>query len=981
MGGSGLVALLNGQHARIYPTADFSMPLEIETWLESVEAWQTWTQWEGPYWLDAEHMLDGLASPGPAFLVPLRSDQNIYGLLWVSSEESRLPPENVQQIFFLSQLLAARLHELYGNDRWDAILTNINAFIRELGQNTRDEEIWELVYAEIKNLFDVTSFFVGLVNPGTNQIALPLVSEREMLVYYGTIPLSGLGEGLIRQGIPLYFPDLPEDLERLASLGIVVSPNEPGSDARSWMGVPFVNSAHQITGLISIQHQLPHRYSETDLSLLALLAAQISQKLEGRYLLAAEQERRQIASTLIEVSQAVGSTLHYEEVLERILEQLFRVTEYDRAAIMLPVPNRTGDLRMTISASRGIYHSAKGQEAVLAEGSLARQVFTTHKPVVVADIQHESGWQMRSITPEPDRTRAWLGVPMIIQNRVIGLITLEKFISNYYTSEDADTAFALARQAAIAVENARLHEQAVGANRLKSQFVANISHELRTPLNAIIGYTELLLSQVYGPLNEKQLDRVLRVSGGGKRLLALINDVLDLSKIEAGQMDLSIVPIAVSDTVYDAIADITPQAEAKNLKLFVKADPDLPKIDGDAQRLHQLLTNMLDNAVKFTEEGSISVELAASLVKDGIAVSGKSPQPHLGVPDGRWLYISVTDTGIGIKPEDQELIFEAFQQADGSSVRKYDGTGLGLTIGRQLVRMHRGYMGVESEPGKGSCFTVWLPIEQDTLGMHGFQDGGIIPTQDTETPLVLVVDDDSSALQMIQNHLAEYAYQVMGTTSPLYGLELARKLHPSVIIADTMMPNFSGWDLLQQLKNDPITADIPVIILSGHDDRAAGIYLGAADHLEKPVTQETLVEALGHLSHEPRGPILIVDDNPNDRMLLAKLLKRSGFPTAQVETGEAALNWLEQHSASLILLDMTMPGMSGFQVLEKLYENPRTRDIPVVVVTAADPDDWGVNSLSDRIEKVLQKGSVSGSSLLESVQMALQRRGSKSASA
>ncbi|MBZ0284497.1 MAG: response regulator [Anaerolineae bacterium] len=1142
--GNTLVGLLNRQSAglQIFTTPGYTPPPEVMEWLQSADSWLTWERWEGLYWLDDDHPIEGLDFKVPSLLVPLRYEQYLRGILWVDGRKP-IHQSGGNEAVLLGQVLAARLHLLEMNSGWSTLLTSLNEFARALSQISSNEDIWEVVYAQIAVLFDTSSFYVGLLNPYDNQLTLPLASEDGMLVYYGSIPLSGLSRAVITHGVALHFRDLEAEADRLTALNVEFGDLEPGMNARSWLGVPLRNRKNEVIGVISIQNELSNHYSDPDLSLLMVIGVHLSQTIENRQLLLAEQERRKIASTLIDVSQVVGSTLDYEDVLERILEQLHRVLEYDRASIMLPAPDCEDGSRMIVSASQGTQRTPRGQEIRLQENSLSMRVWVSQQPVVLDDIRnHADRWSAGLVTPAAHQTRAWIGVPMVIQNRAIGLIAVEKFTVGYYNERDASTAFALGRQAAIAVENARLHaeaalaleileqrarrldsihhvatllsstldrdtilntaarmlaelfecdhcgvvlinekdghayvvadypargivgqripvennrsfekllrgsmamavydsdpeddgthqslrelgfrstllaplivhdgvigsigldsiapgrvftpeehetcmtiagqvalalknaqlyEQALAANRLKTEFLANMSHELRTPLNAIIGYSEMLLSQVYGELNPKQNDRLMRVNIGGKHLLELINDVLDLSKIEAGQMDLSLAPLSISDVVYDAIADITPQADAKGLRLYMRMTPELPLVQADAQRIRQIITNLLDNAVKFTDEGSVTLELNIMLLRDGQPANGAAaPPPQLRVVDGKWLAIVVADTGIGIRPDDQKLIFEAFTQADGSSVRKYEGTGLGLAITQRLVKMHQGYIWVESTVDKGSSFTVLLPLEAETEKLS-IQE----PAPDPERPLVLIIDDDPSALQLVQDYLSLYAYQVVSTTSPKQALELAKRLHPAVVISDVMMPEVSGWEVLRQLKTDKETSDIPVIIVSIIEQRTIGYYLGAADYLTKPINRESLLNAIDRVAHiEPQFPILIVDDDMRDRSLLSEILERAGFQTAEAESGEAAITWLEDNPASLLLLDLLLPGISGLEVLEKLRENPETEDIPVIAVTGGTIPD-GVTEM-EGIAQIMQKGTISGNSLVQQVQIALNR--------
>ncbi len=1105
-------------------------------WMYSPETWLDWLDWQEPRRRqDVAELVEGQ----PALLIPLRCEESVYGLLWLDMDD-QTARANGQTPVLLAHLLASRLHHLSIHRRWDTLLTNANTFSRALLQESDSEEMWQIIHRQLSLLFDASSFFVGLLNPQTGEINLPLFSQAGAPVHYGTIPLTGLSKAVVQHGTPLLFYDVEAEGERIAKLNVTVEGEQPETHARSWMGVPLRSHRNEVIGLVSLQNMLPGCYSDPDLYLLMFVAGQIAFAIDNKRLLQAEQERRKIASTLMEVGQVVNSTQDYEEVLERILEQTQRVVDYDSAAIMLPAPGCEDGSRLVISAVNGLSPASRGEELLFGDSSPSTLVFMSQQPLVIGDIHQYVGWNAGM--PTAPQARSWLGVPMRFQERVIGLITLDKSTPFYYSETDASTVFALARQAAIAVENARLHaqaeshlksleqrarrlasmhsiasmlnsslerdvvlnmaarlvtelfeadhcgivlidpkdgnaylvteypstgsegllipvrgnpvleklirgnralaiydineeandlmrgtlarvggrstllaplfahdrligsigldmtkeqrvftteeqetfmtiaaqvalainnaqlyEEAITINRLKSELLANMSHELRTPLNAIIGYSEMLLSQVYGELNPKQVDRLSRVYTGGKHLLNLINDVLDLSRIETGQMNLVLAPLSIAEVIYDVITDMTARAQAKGLAIRVEMPPELPQVRADAMRIHQILTNLVDNAIKFTDSGSITVRARRVASQGEQFTTPEMAAPSVALPDGEWLAISVADTGIGISPADQQLIFDAFRQVDSSSVRKYEGTGLGLTIAQHLVRMHQGLIWVESSPGAGSTFTILLPLSEQTEAMT-IQEP---EAHDPERPLVLVIDDDPAALQLVQDYLSHDIYRVVGTSNSSQAVEMARKLQPAAIITDIMMPNVSGWEVLRALKNDKQTANIPVIILSIVEHKTVGFYLGAADYLLKPINREALLKALERTARiEPQNPILVVDDNHDDRFFLVELLEHAGYQVAQVDSGQAALDWLKQQNASLILLDLMLPGISGFEVLNRLRASPATADIPVIVVTGADLPADRLNALQ---APVLQKGGVSGNSLVRQIQIALAR--------
>lgn len=831
-----VIAVLNLETAEVqlYPARGLTPPDALISWMQSADAWLNWQDWTAPRWHTTSDPVPYLEGADEGLLLPLVYAGTVRGMIWVASQTQTL---DLATPILLAGLLAARLDHLKTSIGWNMLVDKLNDFSRALVQKEGLQDIWDAVENRVAELFDATSFFVGLYDSASGLLTFPVAIDDGYLVTVDPLPLQGVSKAVIAQGSPLYFRNLIAEQDRLAAYNTELTPDEPGSGLPSWLGVPLRNRTNEVIGLISVQSELPQHFSDSDLALLMLIALQISQTVENQRLLGAEQDRRKIASTLIEVSQVVSSTLDQDAVLDRILEPLNRLIQYDRASIMLPSAAAPEGNRMTVAASHGIQALTHGQEILLLDDSPGRYVTLSAQPMVVPDMQ---ALITQGINPRADATatRSWLGVPMVAQGRVIGLIVLEKFEPNFYTQDQASTVFALARQAGIAVENARLYEQTMEANRLKSEFLANMSHELRTPLNAIIGYSELLISQVYGELNAKQYDRVSRVVSGGKHLLEMINGVLDLSRIEAGQMNLVLAPVSLEEVIYDAMADITPQVEAKNLKLTVKLQPALPAIQADSQRIRQIVTNLMDNAVKFTAQGEVRVETVTAVVQGHTSVAGHQIPEWIAVADGNWLVMTVTDTGIGIAKEDQSYIFDAFRQVDSSSVRKFEGSGLGLAITMQLTRIHQGHIWVESEVGKGSTFLVLLPLRQ-RLAYTPITEAG-----ESSYPTVLLVDDDPEALQRMQDALSNGIYQVMTTTSPQQGLEVARRVRPNVILVDINMSDTRDWELLYELKADPTTAHIPVVVISANPQTGDEEQAWAAAYLSKPVSQEDLLHTL-----------------------------------------------------------------------------------------------------------------------------------------
>ncbi|MEZ4668778.1 MAG: GAF domain-containing protein [Anaerolineae bacterium] len=543
--GPTLCALLNQESSSISlsNSSGYAVPDMLIQWMRSPDSWLAWQGWETMRKVDLTNPITGLQIEQAGFMIPLHYDHSTRGMVWVerSGPAAEVQATNEQIVTLVVGMLSARLHYLDANASWSTLVDKLNDFNQGLTQQNSVEGIWEMVHDRLPLLFDTSSFYVSLWQPDDGQLNTPVAWQDGLQVEQEPIPLMGLSKAVITQGSPLLFRDLTQETDRLADMSVELDNREPGAGARAWLGAPLRNRQNEVIGLMSMQSDLPNHFGDPDLALMTLVALQIAQAVENQRLLQTEQERRRVASTLMEVSQVIGSTLDTDIVLDRILEQLQRVIGYDRASIIVPTVDVNDGTQMVVSASQGMQVYAIGQDIRLADDNPGRYVFLSQQPVVISDLQALPSSPNRTQRQDELPVRSWMGLPMVSQGRVSGLIILEKVEPGFYSEEQASTAFALARQMAVALENARLHEKSVEASRLKSEFLANMSHELRTPLNAIIGYSEMLMSQIYGELNSKQYDRVARVVSGGKHLLEMINDVLDLSRIEAGQMNLSLV--------------------------------------------------------------------------------------------------------------------------------------------------------------------------------------------------------------------------------------------------------------------------------------------------------------------------------------------------------------------------------------------------------------------------------------------------------
>jgi signal transduction histidine kinase/DNA-binding response OmpR family regulator len=518
------------------------------------------------------------------------------------------------------------------------------------------------------------------------------------------------------------------------------------------------------------------------------------------------------------------------------------------------------------------------------------------------------------------------------------------------------------------VDRARLLEKVsaanaelIDANHHKTAFLANMSHELRTPLNAILGFSELLIDSTNGQFPEATKTRFLeQIHSSGKHLLGLINDILDLSKVEAGQMELHLQTVSVPDLISQVASNVEPLISQKQITLETDV-AGAGQVVADEGKLKQMVLNLVSNAIKFTPEaGSVTIKAAQSHER---------------------LHIVVADTGIGIGEADLKRIFHEFQQVDTGANRKQQGTGLGLTLTRSFAALHGGSVEVQSELGKGSRFTIDLPIKGPDP--KGPAEARVEPSaghaDDMSRPLILVVEDDPASAELLARQVERIGFRTLNVRSGREAIRIAKEQKPVAMTLDILLPDMDGWEVLTQLKHDESTADIPVIVVSVVDDPARGTALGALDYFVKPIEASALVGRLNHFSFAGKSKgrktrILVVDDEAAYREWLKNVLQPAGFHVSMAAGGREAIKLAQSMKPDLILLDLLMPEMNGFDVVEALSGSDATRHIPIMVVTSKNLTSADIAQLKGRVKTILQRGSTGSVDLLGQLHLVLAKR-------
>jgi signal transduction histidine kinase/DNA-binding response OmpR family regulator len=750
---------------------------------------------------------------------------------------------------------------------------------------------------------------------------------------------------------------------------VLTDPDYGRSDAqraagyRTIMGVPMLLDDEAVGVLQLWRHQVDP-FSDRAVEVLTTFAAQAALAVRTVDLVRVLESRTHELARKVNqlealgaVGQGVSSSLNLIEVLTTIILQAVIMSGTDGGSIYeFDEDAKEFQIRTACGTSPEVLDALRRTRIGLDDTFLGKAATRGH-PMGLPDLRDAPLDPHLSVLAE-DGWRSLVAFPMLHEGRIVGALVVRRHTPGHLPDEITDLLESFASQSALALINAqlyrRLERQSAAlevASRHKSEFLASMSHELRTPLNAIIGFSEVLLERMFGELNERQDEYLRDIWSSGKHLLELLNDILDLSKIEAGQMVLNRSEFVVRKSLEYCLSLVREQAMKQKIRLSLELDPEVGQLDADRLRFRQVVLNLLSNAVKFTPEGG-RVDVRASI-------------------QGQDLVVTVADTGVGVAVEDHQRIFDSFQQGTRPS-EQAEGTGLGLTLSKRIVELHGGRIWLESEVGRGSTFGFALPAGSDEPVLTSIPRAGTDAGLTTEPatgpgPTVVVVEDDRRSFDLLRAYLEAAGVRVVGARDGEEGLDTARRLTPAGVILDILLPGIDGWEVLAQLKADPRTAPIPVIVVSMLDERGRGFALGAAEYLVKPVDKEQLLAAVYRAASMPerKHTVVAIDDDPLAIELARANLEPAGWTVLGAASGQEGLALIRERQPSVVLLDLLMPGMDGFEVVEALRAEPGTKTIPVVILTSKSMTSQDKERLKGRIMYVARKTEFDLSGLAE----------------
>ena len=738
----------------------------------------------------------------------------------------------------------------------------------------------------------------------------------------------------------------------------------------SIVGVPML-AADRVAGVIVLWRDEVDPFDERTIGLVMTFAAQGAIAIQNVELFQALQQRSaELARSvdelraLEEVSHAVSASLALdEEVLQTVVERAVELSGADGGSIFeLDRPAGEFALRTCAGTSPTLAGELRRIRIPLGETFIGRAA-ADGRARQATDLEAEpSDAHLEAL--KADGWRSLIAVPLRREQESIGILVIRRRTTGRVEPPTVTLLETLASHSAVAIHNARVFRELEAktqelevASRHKSEFLASMSHELRTPLNAVIGFSDVLLERMFGELNPRQEEYVLDIRNSGRHLLDLITEILDLSRIEAGRMELELGAASLPDLLDQGVAMVRERALRHGIALGLTIAPGVGMVRADEVKLMQVVVNLLSNAVKFTPDGG-SVDVRAE-------VSGTDA------------LVTVRDTGIGIPEEERERIFEAFQRGGRGARTSVEGTGLGLTLSRRILDLHGGRLWMESTVGEGSTFSFTVPQLAGATGAPRERETALAALPEPgQADTILVIEDDRRSAELLQLYLEDAGYRVAIARDGVDGLDLARRIAPTAVVLDVLLPRLNGWDVLARLKRDPDTAAIPVVVVSMLDERGAGFALGAAEYLVKPVHHEELLRAVTRCVAPPAGgrTVVAIDDDPVELDLVEAVLGPQGWSVIRALGGEEGVRVVAHERPAVVLLDLLMPDVDGFEVVERLRADPRVADVPIVVLTSKDMTAADCERLRGRISVLARKGTFRQDQLADVVRRLGSRR-------
>lgn len=677
---------------------------------------------------------------------------------------------------------------------------------------------------------------------------------------------------------------------------------------------------------------------------------------------------------LVEVSKAINSSVHLDELCVEVAEKIARMLEIPSKFVCVYLYDPKGnEVRLVAPALFDVEFSPEIVHQPVKENAyfLPAQAAFTKQMIVTDDVLESSVAEMFADEIAKLKLKSLIVVPLIVQGEVQGVLEVMTIKGKDFVEGELEILSVVANELASGMSRKRLIDELRRKNvELEQQtqktqeasdtlkkFLATFSHELRSPLNSIIGFSDLLTTQCDGLSQDSIKEFMKNINASGKHLQQIINDILDLSKIEAGRMELHIASYPISYFEESLRRVLAAQVQEKGIQLDIQFSPEFEEIVVDQTRFRQILLNLVSNAIKFSRHGGRVIVTSERVGND--------------------IQYEVRDEGLGIKPEELPHLFKPFRQATHGRALNHQGVGLGLAISKKLVELHGGSIGIESEYGRGTTVRFRIPLVIDATSERLKQAEMLLDALKRESmregvgtyPLALIVEDSPQAAELLRMHIESAGYRVEVAHDGAEAIEKAKLLHPNVITLDLLLPVKDGWQVMKELKRHPLCKHIPIIIVSIIDEKNLGFSLGAVDYFVKPVSKEELLAAMDRVRLQPRAEarvpkVLVIDDDRAATDLIEVILGTEGYEVLKAYNGREGLECALRETPDIIILDLIMPEMSGVSVAYQLKQNPMTRSIPIIILTSMEVDDEMQQQLGNYVAGLMRKASFTKRDLL-----------------